>query len=117
MKESILQRHDGGCWLCEAAGDYRIHPVLHKHHVFGGPNRQISEREGFFVWLCPHHHTGDAAGCRDAVHFNPYQAQLLHEACQREFEKKHSREEFMRLIGRNYLGGDMETGTTVRGDL
>lgn len=103
MKKSILQDHDGGCYLCEKQGVFRTYKNLHKHHIYGGPNRHISEREGFFVWLCPHHHTGDAEGSHAAVHFNHENAQILHEDCQREYEKTHTREEFMQLIGRNYL--------------
>lgn len=113
MKESILQRHDGGCYLCEKQGIYRTYKDLQKHHIYGGPNRKISERHGFFVWLCRAHHTGDEEGNHAAVHFNKENAQILHEDCQREFEKTHSREEFMQLIGRSYLGRDMETGPTV----
>lgn len=103
MKKSILQDHDGGCYLCEKQGVFRTYKNLHKHHIYSGPNRHISEREGFFVWLCPHHHTGDAEGSHAAVHFNHENAQILHEDCQREYEKTHTREDFMRLIGRNYL--------------
>lgn len=112
MKESILQRHDGGCYLCEKQGIYRTYKDLQKHHIYGGPNRKISEKEGFFVWLCRAHHTGDEEGNHAAVHFNKTNAQILHEDCQREYEKTHTREEFMQLIGRSYVR-DMEAGSTV----
>lgn len=53
-KPSILHQKDGTCYLCiKLRKDYRIHPAVHEHHIFGGPNRQISEAKGlkvFFAW-------------------------------------------------------------------
>ena len=72
---------------------------LHKHHIFGGPNRKISEREGFCVYLIPELHSLPPLG----VHFDHEFDLELNRACQREYEKRHTRAEFMRLIGRNYL--------------
>lgn len=72
---------------------------LHKHHIYGGPNRKISEQEGFYVYLCPMHHNWSDEG----VHFNREFDLELKKECQQIYEKEHSREEFMALIGRNYL--------------
>lgn len=56
-KPSILHQKDGTCYLCiKLRKDYRIHPVVHEHHIFGGPNRQISEAKGLKVYLCLEHH-------------------------------------------------------------
>lgn len=99
-KSSILQQKDGNCYLCmKLNGDYRMHTGLHEHHVFGGPNRKISEAEGFKVYLCPDHHLFGA----DAVHRSAETMALIRQDAQRAYEKTHTREEFMRLIGKNYL--------------
>lgn len=99
-RESILQKKDGTCYLCRKLDlNYRIHACVHKHHVFGGPNRKISEAEGLYIYLCPEHHVLG----RDAVHREYEMMRMLQEDAQRVYERTHSREEFMKLIGRNYL--------------
>lgn len=79
------------CFVCHQWGD------IHLHHVFKGKNRKISDREGFVVHLC--------ADCHNALHGkNGHRMdEYLMQTCQEEFEKTHTREEFMKLIGRNYL--------------
>ncbi len=81
------------CYITEATKG------LHKHHIFGGPNRKLSELYGLYVYLIQEYHTG-AKG----VHFNrEFDLQLKREG-QRKFERLHgSREDFLRLFGRNYL--------------
>ena len=73
---------------------------LHKHHIFfGNPLRDISELNGFWVWLSPEwHNMGD-----HGVHYDRELDLKLKRDCQAVYEKTHTREEFMRLIGRNYL--------------
>lgn len=100
-KPSILHIKDGTCYLCmRLHNDHRIHTYTEEHHAFGGnPNREISEAEGLKVYLCPEHHrTGP-----EAVHNNHDNMLLLQQDAQRAFEQTNSREEFMKLIGRNYL--------------
>ena len=73
---------------------------LHKHHIYEGPNRKISDKCGFWVWLIPEYHNMSDAG----VHFNKELDTKLKQDCQRQFEADgHTREEFMSLIGKNYL--------------
>lgn len=99
---SIMQPNkDGHCWICSRVfGDYRKYTYLEKHHVFfGNGGREISEANGFTVWLCPEHHT---IGPK-AVHRNQALNRFVQAAVQREYEKTHTREEFMALIGRNYI--------------
>lgn len=79
--------------------NYILHKCLEKNHVFNGPNRSISEAEGFTVWLCLEHHRNGP----DAVHRNIQAKRLLQQDAQRTFEKSGSRQEFMRLIGENFL--------------
>ena len=37
------------------------------------------------------------------VHFNEQLSRMLKAEAQKEYEKEHSHDEFMKLIGRNYL--------------
>lgn len=73
--------------------------LLHKHHIFGGPNRSISEKEGFYIWLIPEFHNMSNKGIHSDKEFDL----KLKRECQAKFEETHTREEFMKLIGRNYL--------------
>lgn len=72
---------------------------LHRHHIYGGANRQVSEKNGFWVYLVAELHNMSDSG----VHFNRALDLALKAECQRKFEETHTREEFMRLIGKNYL--------------
>lgn len=49
MAKSIMQQDDNECYLCGANGTM---DHLHWHHVFGGPNRKLSERYGLKVRIC-----------------------------------------------------------------
>ena len=62
-------------------------------------NRWMSDENGFVVFLCPDCHTESptsAHKCRDTDLY-------LKRRCQAAYEKNHTRDEFMRLVGRNYL--------------
>ena len=106
-KKSILQPKDGTCYICSRLhGDYRI-KLTEEHHIFyGSANRKVSETEGFKVDLCRRHHNYEWGCCPEAVHHNPTGAGMdlwLKQEAQRKYEETHSREEFMKLIGKNYL--------------
>lgn len=90
--QSILQNRKE-CYFTKSTG------VLHKHHIYEGKNRQISEREGFWVYLTPRLHNMSDEG----VHFNKERDLFLKRKCQEKYEETHTREEFISLIGRNYL--------------
>lgn len=98
-KESILHEKDGTCFLCMQDGFFCQYGVVHKHHIFMGPNRVHSEAHGLTVYLCPRHHEFS----KDAVHENIENSRILQRIAQRAFEREHSREEFMQIFGRNYL--------------
>ena len=98
--KSILHEKDGTCYLCVRLGnDYRTHKYLEKHHVFAGKNRRISDQNGLTVWLCHEHHRTSAA----AVHVCQGNLRIIQEDAQREYEKTHTRDQWMKLIGKNYL--------------
>ena len=79
----------------------RAHRGVAGAPLLSGQNRKTSEANGFKVWLCLAHHTGS----NRAVHGKDggLLTLTLKKHCQMEFEKTHTRAEFMALIGRNYL--------------
>lgn len=97
---SILQSYDNRCcFLCSLEGNYQEYEVLQEHHIFGGPNRDLSEAYGLKVRLCLLHHMFSDV----SAHGNRETADQLHQLGQEAFEQTHTREEFMKLFGRNYL--------------
>ena len=71
-------------------------------HLFGTANRRNSEIHGFKVNLCVGHHRGS----NKAVHNDRETDLLLKKMCQEEYEKTHTRQEFVQIIGKSYLGGE-----------
>lgn len=98
MAKSIIQQSQG-CFFCGRQGYTEVH-----HIFFGNPWRTISENNGFTVRLCPECHRVRST----APHNNRQNDLLLKRMAQREYEKTHSREEFMKLIGRSYLDDNDE---------
>lgn len=101
--KSIMKQDPCTCYLCERLSeDYREYRMLEEHHAFpGNPGRRISEENGFKVMLChEHHRTG-----KEAVHGKDGYKNLLiiQQDVQREYEKTHTRQQWMELLGRNYL--------------
>lgn len=93
-KESILTDNWEKCYLCPK-------PAQQVHHIYAGSRKKASERYGFKIPICADCHT---LGPR-AVHRCPEVDRWLKRECQLEFERQGgSRFEFVRIIGRNYLG-------------
>ena len=92
--QSIIQNNKK-CFVCSKTIG------LHNHHVFfGTAKRKISEQNGFKVWLCYDHHEGTFG-----VHGkNGHQLDLyLKRICQLKYEESHTRDDFIKLIGKNYI--------------
>ena len=83
MRKSILQE-EKCCWFCLSTQNLEYH-----HIFFGTANRKISDK----------HHTGSL----NSVHRSVVMDLSLKRACQLKYEQTHSREDFIKLIGRNYL--------------
>lgn len=64
------------------------------HEVYGGSNRTRSIKNGLVVPLCRICHSNE-----DIIKY-------LRIKLQKEFEKKHTREEFIKIIGKSYIKGD-----------
>lgn len=92
---SVLQGREKECYVTGRTDR------LHKHHIyFGTGNRAVSDKYGFWVWLIPELHNMSSEG----IHNGNIELDLeLKQECQREFEKEHTRTEFIKLIGRSYL--------------
>lgn len=77
---------------------------LHKHHIFGGANRDLSEKYGLTIWLISQLHNMGGDKC---VHQNKELMQLVRRTGQLAFERVHgTREDFIKIFGRNYLEVD-----------
>lgn len=98
--DSILQRRKE-CYLCRLWFNRSEVKHLECHHIFGGVGRRkLSEQYGLKVWLCHKHHNEPPFG----AHFSAATMGVLERAGQTAFERSgHSREEFMRKFGKNYL--------------
>lgn len=74
---------------------------LEEHHIFfGTANRKVSEKNGLKVWLTSEEHRGTYG-----VHgkFGRDLDIKLKQNAQRKYEETHTREDFIKLIGKNYL--------------
>lgn len=88
------------CYLCRKLYDVCTDTDLHEHHIYEGwANRSVSEKMGAKIWLCGRHHNLSDQG----IHFNKDIDLEVKKEAQRLYEKNHTREEFMELIGKNYL--------------
>ena len=94
MVKSILQ-DEKKCYITGQTNN------LHLHHIYRGVNRKISDKHGFVVYLAGWLHNQSDEG----VHGKKGKELdlMLKRHCQMKFEETHSREEFMAIIGRNYL--------------
>lgn len=93
--KSILQGEEKCCYITGQTNN------LHLHHIYGGSRRKISDREGFVVYLAGWLHNLS----EDGVHGkNGHELDMmLKRHCQMKYEESHSREDWMRLMGKNYL--------------
>ena len=77
--------------ICEYCGNYskRLDP----HEIYGGSNRKRSIKHKFVKLICPRCHSNEEI------------INQLRIDTQKEFEKTHTREEFIKLIGKSYIQG------------
>lgn len=73
---------------------------LERHHIFyGTANRAKSEKYNLCIWLCAKHHRDHTEG----VHFSKNKDGVLKIIAQEEFEKEHTREEFIKEFGKSWI--------------
>ena len=101
--KSIIQTDRNRCFLCGRSRSFGN--PLDEHHVFFGPNRNLSERWGLKVYLC---HTGCHTGGKYSVHENAVVNRELQRTVQRFAMNYYgwTVEHFIRLFGKNYILGD-----------
>ena len=107
---SILTGKDKRCFVTGRTS------CLQKHHIFHGHGkREISDRNGFWCYLVPEKHLAGLGG----LHANPENGldRALKCICQREYEKTHSREAFMELIGKNYILLDLQEAVQRKAEM
>lgn len=85
---SVLTDDIEHCFICKS-------PFVDIHEIYSGGNRKVSMKNGFCLPLCREHHKTATLDATCNL--------FLKVRCQKEYEKDHSREEFIKLIGRNYL--------------
>lgn len=95
-KQSKLERErdkdlikKGQCYYCK-----RYFDKLDPHEVYGGSNRKRSIKNKFVVLLC--------RNCHD----DEKKLEELKQNWQKDFERDHTREDFIKLIGKSYLKED-----------
>ena len=87
--KSIMPFDTDKCIECGRHGE-------HTHHVLFGRNRKNSEKYGLKVRLCN--------ACHYRLHNQDEALAMKYRRMgQRYFEQTHSREEFIKIFGRNYL--------------
>lgn len=112
-KKTILKTEKGICYLCaNLDGDYSRKYTEEHHVLFGSGQRAVSEAEGLKVNLCmDHHRTG-----KMAVHNSKAMRKNLCRIAQEEYEKAHSRAEWMEFSKKNYLEEEMQKINLEVGD-
>lgn len=75
--------------ICEYCGNYskRLDP----HEIYGGSNRKRSIKYKFVKLICPRCHSNEEI------------INQLRIDTQKDFEKKRTREEFIKIIGKSYI--------------
>lgn len=87
--KSIIQKNKE-CYLCGTTCN------LQNHHIFPGRGyRKNSDKNGLTVYLCLEHHM--------YVHNNYNALKEIQKIAQKEFEKTHTREEFIKLFTKSVL--------------
>ena len=93
MKKSIMPKDD--LWSTEHFEG------SHKHHVFGGANRNLSEKDGLYFYLKPEMHNMSDKG----IHFNKDFMDYAHKVGQLAWQEYYNKtkEDFIQRYGKNYL--------------
>lgn len=85
---SILTNNLEQCYLCQ-------NKKQDIHEIYKGCNRQTSMKYGFCIPIC--------RKCHFMTEINSKIDLQLKKKCQKEYEKTHTREEFIQIIGQSYI--------------
>lgn len=89
MKSIIPGGDDDRCYICKKGG------ALERHHCLHGSRRQLADKYGLTVNLCP--------ACHKALHDHGLFDHELEKIAQKNFETWYGHEEYMKVFGKNYL--------------
>ena len=105
MAKSILQTGHY-CYLCKRQYNLLTVRGLEEHHIWGGPLRGLSERNGLKVWLCHKHHNEPP----DGVHFSARTRALLRADARARYDAEHGPGSLCRLLdwGMDVFGAKWE---------
>lgn len=93
--ESLLTGWNKECFITGVKDENLV-----RHEIFfGTANRKLSKQYGLWVYLIPELHNTTNKG----VHYNRELDLLLKRAGQNAFEQKYSRQEFIKIFGKNWL--------------
>lgn len=85
---SILTNNLNECYLCGK-------PKQDLHEIYSSGSRKQSMVYGFVIPLC--------RLCHQNITLNSVLNLQLKQICQKEYEKEHTRDEFLAIIHKNYL--------------
>lgn len=96
--KSVIQPERTQCFICgkNAHADYW---GLDEHHVYGGPNRKLSEQYGLKVYLC--HHACHLNGVHKSAELNNALKAKVQEMAMSYY--KWSIDDFRIIFGKSYL--------------
>lgn len=82
------------CAMCGRSQEDGV--TLTTHHVFHGRKyKKLSDKYGFVITLCWE--------CHKRLHSSRVVDRMVQQTMQHEYEKTHSREEFVALMGRSWI--------------
>lgn len=81
------------CYICKSTYS------LETHHIMNGPYKKASERNGLLIKACTNCHTLSP----NAIHNDMSVARKIKQVGQEQYELTHTREEFIKEFGKNYL--------------
>ena len=78
------------CFRCGKTVNLDLHHIMH-----GTANRRWSTKLGLVCWLC--------RPCHNLAHCDYMTNKALQKVAQTAFEQEHTRQEWMKIFGKNYL--------------
>ena len=103
-KSILSDENEPQCFICNTT------MMLEVHHIYNGPYRSKSDKDGCWCYLCAYHHRES----NNAIHRNPERARWLKAYTQRKWEQRYieskpaipkadARQAFMRMYGKSYI--------------
>ena len=86
---SILTNNLKTCYVCKKRKKDDM------HEIYPGSSKQASMKNGFCIPIC--------RKCHSEITNNEKRLLSYKVECQKEFEKTHTREDFIKIIGRSYI--------------